>query len=373
MAWHNRNRTLLSEYGRFAQRDPVSSGLGIAEAIRIASGLGASAPGLGVMPDGMFIDGNNLYQAVLSNPVMHTDALGLYTDPFDAIDEIIMEHLVSASAVISSSIRVAQDGLMDSILYTQAAFLFDDMIMDRDAGILFGMAGGALFARACFVEGTDIATLSGPQDIECIELGQAVHSRPDPELLAVEQIDFLNHDLRIITLFYSGDDGRSTQIELLRPAADAEALGAILGRLVPIHVPELDIAGSALVTSIEPFGGTLVPGVPSITGRFITQNAEVVDVHLFGEHDPIGATPGHPFFSADRGTWIAAALLQPGERVQTLTGTSTVDRVTWREGLHTVYNLEVHGPHTYFVGKSGAWVHNATSCHLTDELISNFA
>jgi len=42
---------------------------------------------------------------------------------------------------------------------------------------------------------------------------------------------------------------------------------------------------------------------------------------------------------------------------------------TWIAGEQLVYNFEVEGAHTYFVGETGAWVHNSCGLlyHYTDE------
>ena len=41
---------------------------------------------------------------------------------------------------------------------------------------------------------------------------------------------------------------------------------------------------------------------------------------------------------------------------------------TWVAGEHTVFNLEVKGFHTYFVGDVGAWVHNGCGADLVREV-----
>jgi len=76
VAWHNRNRTLLSEYGRFAQRDPNASGQGVSSA---ATAPGRVAPSIG-SADGvlMFGDGFGLYTYTGSSPMQRQDPSGLF-------------------------------------------------------------------------------------------------------------------------------------------------------------------------------------------------------------------------------------------------------------------------------------------------------
>jgi hypothetical protein len=76
--------------------------------------------------------------------------------------------------------------------------------------------------------------------------------------------------------------------------------------------------------------------------------------------------PEHPFWVAGKG-WVAAKELAKGDRLITpdekvaVVGEVRVEAV--RGPPVAVYNLEVEGTHTYFVGKSGVWVHNACRLH----------
>jgi hypothetical protein len=85
--------------------------------------------------------------------------------------------------------------------------------------------------------------------------------------------------------------------------------------------------------------------------------------------DEIVGTPGHPFWSESRGTWVFLGDLEPGE-VLRLTGGGLAEVVDVRletapgNSTFTTYNMEVEDWHTYFVGGGGAapgvWVHNAS-------------
>jgi len=70
-------------------------------------------------------------------------------------------------------------------------------------------------------------------------------------------------------------------------------------------------------------------------------------------------TGGHPFWERERG-WTPAGELLPGDEVFTSRGGwARIGGGTWIAGEQLVYNFEVEGAHTYFVGEAGAWVHNA--------------
>jgi hypothetical protein len=78
--------------------------------------------------------------------------------------------------------------------------------------------------------------------------------------------------------------------------------------------------------------------------------------------ETIQTTPEHPFWVAGKG-WVAAKELAKGDRLITpdekvaVVGEVRVEAV--RGPPVAVYNLEVENTHTYFVGRSGVWVHNA--------------
>jgi hypothetical protein len=59
------------------------------------------------------------------------------------------------------------------------------------------------------------------------------------------------------------------------------------------------------------------------------------------------------------GRFVEAGDLAEGAELVTANGTATVVRRRWIEGERLVYNFEVNETHTYFVGDTGAWVHNA--------------
>ncbi len=77
-------------------------------------------------------------------------------------------------------------------------------------------------------------------------------------------------------------------------------------------------------------------------------------------------TPEHPYYVQGQG-WVEAGSLGIGSSIVTRAGPPLVVKgVDWQRAKsgtkpYTVYNFEVAGSHTYFVGKDngGAWVHNS--------------
>jgi hypothetical protein len=99
----------------------------------------------------------------------------------------------------------------------------------------------------------------------------------------------------------------------------------------------------------------------AVSNLFVTREQTVLALELQdanGRSETLHVTPGHPLYSQERG-WVAAQALARGEPVA---GVSTANlRVISATPLDTpvtVYNIEVEGFHTYFVGAQAVWVHN---------------
>jgi hypothetical protein len=91
---------------------------------------------------------------------------------------------------------------------------------------------------------------------------------------------------------------------------------------------------------------------------FLSQAPATVALNVGGER--IVSTPNHPFYVEGKG-FIPAGQLKLGASIVTragpalkLAGMEPVNAAT----ATAVYNFEVEDFHTYFVGKSGLWVHN---------------
>jgi len=100
LAWHNRNRTLLSDLGRFAQRDPNATGQGVDSALRRHGEAPASSEII-TRPDILFGNGLSLYAFGMVSPTHWTDPTGLFVHllmpgPSDfvtgALDELVNQY-----------------------------------------------------------------------------------------------------------------------------------------------------------------------------------------------------------------------------------------------------------------------------------------
>lgn len=104
-----------------------------------------------------------------------------------------------------------------------------------------------------------------------------------------------------------------------------------------------------------------------VVRRFVTLDQPVRRLEFEaadGAIETLTVTPEHPFWTG-RG-WVAAGQLEPGERVLLRSGAEvSVRGAQALDDRITVYNFEVEGFHTYFVGAEGLWVHN--DCEEKDD------
>ncbi len=206
----------------------------------------------------------------------------------------------------------------------------------------------------------DTVTQLVTRNIEEVQLGERV-SGNNPEMDDQARVpDPDPATWRRIKLVINRPSGTPTEIEVLRPIAWIEDVGASVGGTIYLNLPEMGAEGLATVQAIDSCP-SIQPGEGNVvTGRFMHRpDGELVDVRVEGLASPIGCTVNHPFWSADRATFVPAEELQPGERVETiLAGLAKVVAVTQRPDADRVYNIEVHGEHVYHVSDLGVLVHN---------------
>ncbi|MBQ3226589.1 MAG: filamentous hemagglutinin family protein, partial [Clostridia bacterium] len=149
-------------------------------------------------------------------------------------------------------------------------------------------------------------------------------------------------------------------IELLRPQEWLHAHNVFPGNIIPMDMPEMGAVGGAEVLSVSS-----APPIQSgkgnvVSGKFIHEATNCIDLYIEGHDNPIGCTDNHPFWSEDRQEFIPAGELNQGERVLLYSGeTARIAQKLPRPGPETVYNLEIWGEHVYHVGNDGVLVHNA--------------
>jgi len=136
-------------------------------------------------------------------------------------------------------------------------------------------------------------------------------------------------------------DGSEAEVSLLRPAWWLEQQGANVGGHLRIAVPECGIDGDAFIATIGPCP-PIRPGAGNVvTGTFRHHNAHIIDLQIEGQDSPIGTTPNHKFWSADRLAFVRADELRVGEGLAILGGgTVRVSATPSSRKPGDVYNIE---------------------------------
>jgi hypothetical protein len=152
---------------------------------------------------------------------------------------------------------------------------------------------------------------------------------------------------------------RVLKVSLARPVTWIEQAQRNRDGRLWLELSELDIADWATVVSIDECPSEIEGEGRLVTGRFEHSSAEVLNLYVEGERNPIGTTASHPFWSQDRQAFVSAELLRTTERLRLEDGrTAAVIRIEQLPGTQSVYNLEVDGEHVYHVGLNGVLVHN---------------
>jgi hypothetical protein len=147
-------------------------------------------------------------------------------------------------------------------------------------------------------------------------------------------------------------------LHLLRPREWAERNGAHEGATIDLSLRELNIEGSARVTSVRAAPALGAGSRCPVTGTIRRSGVQVIVVE-FEQGAPMELTANHRVFSATRNGWVAAGELREGEALQAREGTVRVRAVRGSErGLTSVFNLEVYARHEFFVGEELVRAHN---------------
>lgn len=94
--------------------------------------------------------------------------------------------------------------------------------------------------------------------------------------------------------------------------------------------------------------------------REVTGTYRADQDHYYLVNNALKVTDEHPFFT-DKGAWIEAGDLSPGDRIVSTNGIITIDTIRKVKHDHRVYNFSVRDSHNYFVsatGKNYYLVHN---------------
>ena len=155
--------------------------------------------------------------------------------------------------------------------------------------------------------------------------------------------------------------------------ASKNALCFVAGTLVLTdsgYVPIEEIQAGDLVISWDEETGEV--GLKPVVQTFVNEADELVYVSVAGNE--IVCTNEHPFYSPVKG-WIAACKLRAGDVLVTVNGELVVVEWVQHELLENpvkVYNFEVEGFHTYYVGADdGVLVHNSCAIPNNSKLFSS--
>jgi hypothetical protein len=192
---------------------------------------------------------------------------------------------------------------------------------------------------------------------ETVQLPQATSTQ-----IALDQEAITPETWRQISMAIQGPDS-IIHIDLLRPTWWIEQTGAVVGKTIDLSMPEMGVNGPAKVLAIMPTKAdsrnNTDPRYKPVTGKFIHDNAEVINLYFtHQETEPLGVTPNHLLWSVTHGGWMHAGDLTVGDTVKTKNGTEKLTKKENKPSRHTVYNLEVHQSHTYYVSNIGVLAHN---------------
>jgi hypothetical protein len=216
----------------------------------------------------------------------------------------------------------------------------------------------------CFPPGTEIHLADGStKPIEEIEVGDRVDGKnPDDTEEVAPDPD--PDSWRKVTLRVEKENGRTLELETLRPLAWIEAHKLEPGARLAVDFKELFVAGNAEVLAIEACP-TIMPGHGTVVlTTYRHQTSPYSDVHdliLAGDGLAIRTTGNHRFWSVTRQAFIEAKHLEPDERVDTMRGVQRVARIEPVAYEGALFNLETT-QHVYRVGVAGVLVHNANDC-----------
>jgi hypothetical protein len=166
---------------------------------------------------------------------------------------------------------------------------------------------------------------------------------------------------KVLRLAMVKANGKRLDVQLARPQAWIDGVGAAVGGTVDLDLPELGAYGEADVLAIESCPPLADGPGQVVTGTFAHEPEDnLLNIVVEGDPTPIGCTPNHLFWSVDRQVFVEAGELRTGERVETRAlGETRIASIAPRPFEKLVYNLEVHGEHVYEVGALGTLVHNA--------------
>jgi hypothetical protein len=165
------------------------------------------------------------------------------------------------------------------------------------------------------------------------------------------------------------------EVETLQPPGWVAAHRARPGAWVPLPLDLLEMGLPetlrARVMANEP-----CPAIPAGPGSVVLTTVNHLNPELYeltladaaGRESSARPTGLHKFYSEDRGAWTNTRDLRDGERLRSIDGPLTVERLARVPGVHRVYNLTVAGEHVFHVSSLGLLSHNNVACAAVGDL-----
>jgi RHS repeat-associated protein len=232
---------------------------------------------------------------------------------------------------------------------------------------------------SCFVAGTPVAMADGStKPIEQVQTGdrevshneptgQAAASQPDVALSSSQARleTHLNLDLsqggEIFeeTLIVPASEQAMLASGVIKPAKDLKS-----GDFICMSGHRVALVKQAATQLYRPASAQQADGQGNVVSRVIGTTKRLTDglLYVYTQDDRVQTTSEHPFYVSGKG-WVQAGKLQRGDRLQSQSGRQAlVERVEAERTRQMVYNLEVEGTHTFFIGKDRLLVHNGGDC-----------
>lgn len=206
-------------------------------------------------------------------------------------------------------------------------------------------------AHGCFAAGTSVATPDGSKSIECIKVGELVWAfdetinvRDGNGPFMSDVVEVLDSDMRVV---------QHALLGMLKPGVRICFLGRVYETNREQETDRVILVDTGIVSA--PISHTFQHIDDNAVGTIIDVLIRTAD----GKEAILHATPNHPFYVPDRREYVELGELAPGTLLQTADHQqATVVSMNTRNGKFDVYNLEVEGPHNYYVSDQKVLVHN---------------
>ena len=255
----------------------------------------------------------NLFAYCNNNPVM-------YSDPTGNLPSWVTKFLIGTAVIAAAAILTVATAGTGTMLACFAVGALKGAAIGAAVGAVSGAATGAVMHRITTGswDGAGLAALEGAAD---------------------------GYMMGAITGFISG--GLTSDVCFVAGTTVLASTG---------YVAIETIEAGDYVWASDPETGEVA--LKQVVQTFVNEATELI--HITVKDEEIICTTEHPFYSPVKG-WTAACKLRAGDILVTVNGEYVVVEKVQHELLESpvkVYNFEVEGFHTYFVGNTSVLVHN---------------